>query len=430
MKGRGKKIGTSSRGLGTYLSRVCGISGDIDQGQVERVLEIHRVVIIVIDGLGIGALPDAAEYGDTGAHTLDNTARAVGGLGLPTLQSLGLGLVEGVEEIERTPLPRGAYGRMQEASPGKDTLTGHREMMGVILEAPYPTFPEGFPRAMMEEFRDATGREWLYGKPASGTEIIERLGPEHMASGKLIVYTSADSVFQIAAHEDVVPVEELYDICAKARSMLNKYGLERVIARPFTGRPGAFSRTPRRRDFALPPKRPILLEMLAEKGLPVIGIGKIGDIFSHRGLTEEVHTRSDAQGMDRTLEAFGSLRPGSRALIFTNLVDLDMKYGHRRDAQGCASVLAAVDAWLPSLMEELHDRDLVIITADHGCDPTTPSTDHSREYVPLLVFGPCVGGGTNLGTRKTFSDIGATLAQGFGLGPAVPGRSFLSSILA
>jgi len=390
-------------------------------------VKIKRAIIIVIDGLGVGALPDADEYNDVGSHTLDNTARAVGGLTIPTLEALGLGLVDGVKAVKKVSSPCGAYGRMNEASPGKDTLTGHWEMMGIILDKPFPTFPEGFPAEMLDEFTRVTNRGWLYGKPASGTEIIERLGPEHLATGRLIVYTSADSVFQIAAHEDVISLEELYRVCEKTRSMLDNYGVERVIARPFTGEPGSFTRTSGRRDFPMPPPSPTLLERLSDAGIPTTGIGKIGDIFCHRGLTRELHTRSDAEGMALTKEAIMD-GEGKRALIFTNLVDLDMKHGHRRDAAGCARVIEAVDAWLPGLMKELGAGDILIITGDHGCDPTTPTTDHSREYAPLLVFGPGLCQGVNLGTRESFSDLGATIAEGFGIKGAIPGKSFLSSM--
>ncbi len=390
-------------------------------------MKIKKAVILVIDGLGVGALPDAGAYGDTGSHTLDNTAKAVGGLHIPNLVDLGLGLIEGVREIERTSSPLASFGRMAEASPGKDSITGHWEMAGIILERPFPTFPGGFPPEMLDEFTRVTGKGWLWGLAASGTEIIERLGAEHLATGKLIVYTSADSVFQIAAHEDVLGIDELYGVCEKSRAFLDRYNVQRVIARPFIGQRGAFTRTYDRRDFSITPPRATLLDRLVEAGISVTGVGKIGDIFAHQGLTEEIHTTGDMDGMTRTMEALCK-RQGERGLIFTNLVDLDMRYGHRCDAGGCARALEAIDKRLAGLMEKLGPEDIFIITGDHGCDPTTPSTDHSREYAPLLVFGPGLKSGVDLGTRKTFADIGATLYRGFGLGQAGAGDSFLPAI--
>jgi len=391
-------------------------------------VKIKRVIIIVIDGLGVGELPDAEEYGDGGSHTLDNTARAFGGLRLPNLAALGLGRIEGVHEVERAASPLGAYGRMAEVSAGKDTITGHWEMAGIIEPSPFATFPHGFPREMLDKFEEVTGFGWLCGKAASGMEIIERLGELHLATGKLIVYTSADSVFQIAAHEDVLPAKELYSVCEKVRAFLDIYKIQRVIARPFIGKPGAFRRTYDRKDFSILP--PItLLDKLIEANVNVIGIGKIGDIFAHRGLRDESHTAGDMEGMDKTIEAFKkSCSDSRRALVFTNLVDLDMRFGHRRDAAGCARTLQAIDKKLPELMELLGAEDLLFITGDHGCDPTTPSTDHSREYVPLLVYGAAQRAGVDLGTRETFADLGATIADAFGLGRLAPGRSFLSLI--
>lgn len=385
-----------------------------------------KAVVIVFDSLGIGALPDAALYGDEGSDTLDNLARAAGGVSLPTLASMGLGLIEGVEMVERVAEPSASYGRMKEISAGKDTATGHWEIAGVITENPLPTFPEGLPKEMLDRFSEVTGYGWLGGMPASGTEIIERLGPEHLATGRLIVYTSADSVFQIAAHEGLVPIEELYKVCALARELLYEYNVGRVIARPFTGSPGSFKRTGRRRDWPIAPPELTLLDHITEGGLAVVGIGKIGDIFCHRGLTTEIHTVSDSDGIDKTIEAIGKTKDG---LIFTNLVDFDTSYGHRNDAVGYGRSLERIDRRLPEVMVALGPSDILVITADHGCDPTTPSTDHSREYVPLLVWGKGINKGVSLGTRETLADLGQTLAEFFNVRRLQSGRSFLASII-
>ncbi len=393
---------------------------DIDKARLKR------AVVIVFDSLGIGALPDAALYGDEGSDTLDNLARAAGGVSLPNLSSMGLGLIEGVETVEAVLEPSGSYGRMKERSAGKDTATGHWEIAGVITKRPLPTFPEGLPKEMLERFSEITGYGWLGGMPASGTEIIERLGQEHLSTGKLIVYTSADSVFQIAAHEKLVPLEELYRVCALAREFLYGYNVGRVIARPFTGSPGSFKRTGRRRDWSMAPPVPTLLDHITGGGLEVAGIGKIGDIFCHKGLTEEIHTAGDPDGIDKTIEAIGRVKEG---LIFTNLVDFDTSYGHRNDAVGYARALERIDARLPEVMGALGPSDILFITADHGCDPTTPSTDHSREYVPLLVWGKSIKKGVSLGTRETFADLGQTIAGFLGVRGLQSGRSFLSSIL-
>ncbi len=384
-----------------------------------------RAVIIVIDSLGIGALPDAGAYGDSGSHTLDNTARAAGPLLIPNLAGMGLGHIEGVSSIERVPNPRASFGRMMEVSAGKDTSTGHWELAGVVTKRPFATFPQGFPPEIMERFEKETGYGWLWAKPASGTEIIKRLGEEHIRTGRPIIYTSADSVFQIAAHEDVIPVEELYRICRIARRFLYEYNVARVIARPFTGRPGSFRRTERRKDFSMEPPGRTLLDIMKEAGFSVVGIGKIGDIFVHRGLTEEIHTTDNMDGMDRTVDALKRVREG---LIFTNLVDFDMLYGHRNDPDGYARALEAVDRRLPEVTALLKEGDVLVITADHGCDPTTPSTDHSREYVPLLVYGPELRAGVDLGTRKSFADLGATIAEGFGIRTTFGAASFAGLI--
>ncbi|WKZ33427.1 MAG: phosphopentomutase [Thermodesulfobacteriota bacterium] len=385
-----------------------------------------RVILIVFDGLGIGELPDAEAYGDEGSHTLDNTSRAVNGLKVPVLASLGLGHIDGVREIPRVERPSGSFGRMREASPGKDTATGHWEMAGVVLDKPFPVFPQGFPPGIMESFTNETGWGWLWGKTASGTDIIERFGEEHLKTRKLIVYTSADSVFQIAAHESVLPVEGLYRVCEKTRLIADAYNIGRVIARPFTGEPGAFRRLPARKDFSVPPPYKTLLDNIVEAGLEVAGIGKIGDIFVHKGITSEVHTSSNDDGIDRTIEV---MERKSRGLVFTNLVDFDTYYGHRNDPRGFAEALSRMDARLPEIMERLGPDDILFITGDHGCDPTTPSTDHSREHVPLLVYGDAVRPGEDLGTRQTFSDLGATIASALGVRAPRNGISFLDHIL-
>ena len=384
-----------------------------------------RALVIVFDSLGIGELPDAGRYGDEGSHTLDNLASVAGGLCLPNLASLGLGLINGIKTIDKAARPMGSFGRMREASPGKDPATGHWEMAGVVLERAFPVFSEGFSAEMMDKFTRLTGHGWLWAKAASGTEIIERFGEEHLKTGKLIVYTSADSVFQIAAHDSVLPLEELYKVCEKTRLLADEYNIGRVIARPFTGRPGAFRRVAARRDFATPPPSETLLDLVAAAGQETMGIGKIGDIFVHKGLTEEVHTSSDDEGIDLTLKALTTVK---RGFIFTNLVDLDTLYGHRNDPEGYARALEAMDARLAEIMDALGPEDILFITGDHGCDPTTPSTDHSREHVPLLAFGSGVAAGVDLGTRESFADLGATIAEALGAGKTANGRSFLREI--
>ncbi len=386
-----------------------------------------RVVLIVLDSVGVGELPDAGSYGDEGSDTLGNISRHVR-VRLPALSSLGLarvGFIEG-EDPERTGV-RGAFGRMAEASPGKDSVTGHWELMGLVLERPFPVFPDGFPAGVISTFEERIGRRTLGNKAASGTAIIDELGPEHLRTGRPIVYTSADSVFQIAAHEDIVPVPELYRYCEIAFELVGVgHGVGRVIARPFVGVPGAFQRTANRRDFALTPFAPTLLDRLTEAGIPVVAIGKIEDLFAGRGMSNAVHTTSDAHGMDEVERALDTT---SRGLIFANLVDFDTVYGHRNDLAGYAANLERFDARLSALMPRIGAADLLIVTADHGNDPTTPSTDHSREHVPLLVFGPSVRAGVDLGTRRTFADLGQTLAELFGVGPLAHGTSFLGQIL-
>jgi phosphopentomutase len=385
-----------------------------------------RAIVIVLDSVGIGELPDAASYGDQGSDTLGNIARRVP-LKLPTLRALGLGRVAAIggASVLPPPLPC-AIGRMAECSPGKDSVTGHWEMMGVVLDRAFPLFPDGFPQAVIAEFSRRTGRGVLGNKAASGTAIIDELGREHMRTGALIVYTSADSVFQIAAHEAVVPVPELYRACEVAYSIVAEgLGVGRVIARPFVGDPGRFVRTSNRRDFALPPTGETLLDRVTAASLPVIAIGKIADLFAGRGITSAIHTASDAEGMDQ-LER--QMHEVDRGFIFANLVDFDTQYGHRNDVEGYAANLEQFDGRLAAVLPRLRPEDLCIVTADHGNDPSTPSTDHAREYVPLLVIGSRVRGSIDLGTRATFADVGQTLAEMFGVGPLAHGTSFLREI--
>ena len=385
---------------------------------------IDRIILIVLDSVGAGALPDAASYGDEGSDTLGNMASAVG-LKVPTLRSLGLARVARIGEP--SPPPIGAFGRMAEASAGKDSVTGHWEIGGVILERPFPTFPDGFPPEVIAEFERRIGRRSLGNTVASGTVIIDELGPEHVRTGAPIVYTSADSVFQIAAHESVIPIDEQYRMCQTAFDIVGRgLGVGRVIARPFVGEPGSFQRTSNRRDFALDPVQPTLLDHAKAAGHDVIAIGKIDDLFAGRGITRAIHTKSDDHGVD-ALEAELAATP--RGLIAVNLVDFDTQYGHRNDPAGYASNLERFDERLARLLPKLAPRDLLVITADHGNDPTTPSTDHSREHVPVLLFGAAVRAGADIGTRPTFADLGQTLAEVLNVPPLGHGRSFLADIL-
>lgn len=375
----------------------------------------RRVVWIVLDSVGIGEMPDAAAYGDAGSDTLGNIAR-LRGLRLPNLCALGLGNIKTLAGLPAAATPEGAYGKAALRSPGKDTTTGHWEMAGIWLDKPLPMYPHGFPPEVMDAFERAIGRGWLANKPASGTEIIAELGGEHVRTGKPIVYTSADSVFQIAAHEDVIPIGELYRICEAARSILvGEHEVGRVIARPFVGVSGAYTRTANRRDFATPPQPGMLLDRL-EAAVPkpvVYTVGKIHDVFLGRGIGPHVKTKTNADGMEKTLRAMDELR-GEQALVWTNLVDFDMLYGHRNDVEGYARALEEFDRWLPELRAGLEAGDLLMLTADHGCDPTTPSTDHSREYVPVLLAGAGVRAGAALGARESLADLGQTVADNFG----------------
>lgn len=387
-------------------------------------MSFRRIIWIVLDSVGIGEMPDAGQYGDAGSDTLGNIARQRP-LHLPNLSRLGLANIKPIANLPPLPEPVGCYGRCALASPGKDTTTGHWEMAGIILERPFPLFPHGFPREVMDEFEQRIGRSTLGNKPASGTGIIEELGVEHMRTGAPIVYTSADSVFQIAAHEEVIPLFELYKMCETARAILTgPYEVGRVIARPFIGEPGSFTRTANRHDYAVPPPRGMLLDQLQAKRVPVFSVGKILDIFLSRGISDYEKTKTNADGMAKTLAAMNTQ---DRGLIFTNLVDFDMLYGHRNDVEGYAKALEAVDAWVPDLLARMTDGDLLIFTADHGCDPTTPSTDHSREYVPLLVYGPEARKAINLGTRSSLADIGQTVAENFGT-QITNGLSFLNQL--
>jgi phosphopentomutase len=386
-----------------------------------------RAVVLVLDSVGIGALPDAARYGDEGSNTVGNIARRVP-LRLPALRALGLDRLVPLPGPTPAAGPQAAYGRMAEASPGKDSVTGHWELAGIVLERPFPVFPNGFPPDLIAEFERRIGRPTLANRVASGTAIIDELGETHMRLGAPIVYTSADSVFQIAAHEEVVPLDELYGMCRVAFELCSEgLGVGRVIARPFVGSPGAFRRTRNRRDFALPPAGETLLDRLTAAGRPVTAIGKIDDLFAGRGISRAIHTAGDAEVLEAVER---SIRKEGDGLVFANLVDFDTLYGHRNDVHGYAANLERFDAALPRVLGGLGARDLLVITADHGNDPTTPGTDHSREYVPLLVAGRGVRAGHDLGVRPTFADVGQTLAHLFGVGPLKHGTSFLAELVA
>jgi phosphopentomutase len=386
----------------------------------------ERIIWIVLDSVGIGALPDAADYDDVGRNTLGHIAKSRL-LALPNLLSLGLANIASLDHLAPSARPEGCYGKGATHSPGKDTTTGHWEMAGIWLPQAFPVYKHGFPRELIEEFEHAIGRKTIGNKPASGTEIIKELGEEHVRTGFPIVYTSGDSVFQIAAHEDVIPIAELYRMCEIARKMLdgpNKVG--RVIARPFTGEPGNFRRTERRHDYAVEPPRPMLMDVLVEKKIPIFGIGKIHDIYNGRGVDRYVTTKNNADGMQKLHATLAEQKAG---LIFTNLVDFDMLYGHRKDVEGFAKSLEEFDILLAPLLKAMAPRDLLMITADHGCDPDPawPTTDHSREYVPIVTYSPAGKIGVNLGIRDTLADMGQTIADNFG-GTIPHGKSFLQEI--
>ena len=383
---------------------------------------LKRAILVVLDGVGAGANPDAHVYGDDGASSLEHCSQAVGGLALPNLGSIGIGNITPIKGTLPTDHARGAYGRMSEAAAGKDSTTGHWEMTGVVLQKPLPTYPHGFPLDLVEAFEQAIGRKVIGNKAASGTEIIKELGEEHVRTGFPILYTSADSVFQLAAHQDVIPLRELYHMCEIARQMLTgDNAVGRVIARPFIGTPGSFTRTEHRRDFSLQPLGTTLLDLLKAEGKDVIGLGKIEDLFAGRGLTRRDHTETNSDGMKATLHW---LEQDFNGLLFVNLVEFDMLWGHRRDSEGYAQALRDVDTWFAQVQEVMRPEDAIFFTADHGVDPTYHGTDHTREQVPLLAFGVPVQAGVNLGTRSTFADLGQTLAQAFAVGQLAAGTSF------
>lgn len=390
-----------------------------------------RAIVLVLDSVGAGALPDAADYGDEGSNTLGNVAAAVGGLSMPNLGALGLGNVTAIAGVPPVSHPAASWGKNAERSAGKDTTTGHWEMMGLVLDRPFPTYPEGFPASLMDTFTEKTGLGWLGNYPASGTVIIQELGDEHVATGKPIVYTSADSVFQIAAHENVIPVDELYRICKVARDevCVGEHAVGRVIARPFTGpdEHGTYVRTHRRRDFAVQPFEPTVLDLLGKAGVTSYGIGKIGEIFAWRGICESPHSENNMHGFDNLLARVSDA--SDNGFVLANLVDFDMVWGHRNDVRGYAEGLEAVDVRIPELFSAMIDGDLLVVTADHGCDPTTPSTDHSREYTPLIAHIKSVDRGVDLGVRVTFADIGETVLDFYGAGATCGrGTSFLPEV--
>ncbi len=389
--------------------------------------ELKRAILIVLDGVGVGANPDAAAYGDEGASSLEHCAQAVGGLELPNLGRIGLGNITPVLGTPPTKDAMGAYGRMAESAAGKDSTTGHWEMTGVVLHSPLPTYPRGFPPEVVEPFERAIGRKVIGNKVASGTEIIQEMGEEHVRTGCPILYTSADSVFQVAAHQEVIPLEELYRFCRIARQMLmtGEHAVGRVIARPFIGTPGNFTRTEHRRDFSLEPLGTTLLDILKNAGRDVIGLGKIEDLFAGRGLTARDHTETNQEGMQATLDWLAKDFSG---LLFVNLVEFDMLWGHRRDSQGYARALREVDSWFARVQQAMQPGDAIFFTADHGVDPTYKGTDHTREHVPLLAYGEPVRVGVDLGVRPTYADIGQTLAEAFHVKSLAAGTSFAHSI--
>jgi phosphopentomutase len=391
------------------------------------VKRFRKAAIVVLDGVGAGAAPDAADFGDEGSDTLGNTSRAVGGISLPNLEALGLGNVVAMQGVSRTVEPAASWGRMREVSAGKDTTTGHWEIAGVILSEPLPTYPDAFPPEVMRNFEKIAGRPALGNVVASGTAIIEELGEEHQRTGRPIVYTSADSVFQIAAHEQTIPLTDLYGLCEETRAMLaGEHAVGRVIARPFVGEPGEYRRTDNRRDFSLSPSGTTVLDLLAAEGHEVISVGKIDDIFAKRGITKSHHVLPNMECVDATIHALGEMDTG---LVFTNLIEFDMSFGHRNDPVGMAGALRELDARVPELLAAADRDTLLLFTADHGNDPTTPSTDHSREEVPLLAWTGRPGG-VGLGVRSTFADLGATLADNFESGELGAGSSFLADLPA
>jgi phosphopentomutase len=396
--------------------------------EVQMVSNIYkRIFLIVMDSVGIGEAPDAAEFGDKGSNTLGHIAERMNGLNMPNMTKLGLGNIHEIQGIDKTEKPLAVYTKMMEASNGKDTMTGHWEIMGLNIQTPFRVFPDGFPKELLNELEKRTGRKIIGNKPASGTEILVELGEEHMKTGALIVYTSADSVLQIAAHEEIVPIDELYKICKIARELTldEKYMVGRVIARPFIGEPGNFKRTPNRHDYALKPFDRTVMNELKDSGLDVIAIGKINDIYDGEGVTKSLRTVSNMDGMDKVIE---TLDMDFTGLSFVNLVDFDALFGHRRDPIGYGKALEAFDARLPEVFAKMNEDDLLMITADHGNDPVHPGTDHTREYVPLIVYSPKMAEGKELPIRQTFADLGATVADNFNVKLPNYGESFLSEL--
>jgi phosphopentomutase len=388
---------------------------------------VERVILIVLDSVGVGELPDAADYGDAGSNTLCNISREVGGLRVDNMIGFGIGNIDGLRNIGKAESPSACFGKLAEKSKGKDTVTGHWEISGIILEKPLRTFPEGFPEDIIREFEKKAGTRVIGNKVASGTEIIKELGEEHRRTGYPIVYTSADSVFQIAANEEVIPLEELYRMCEIARGMfVGDRTIGRIIARPFIVKEGEYIRTPNRRDFAMDPPSRTMLDLLKDAGLEVSAVGKIEDIFNKRGITRAVHIKNNSDGVDKTLEY---MKTAGRGLIFTNLVDFDMVYGHRNNVKGYAQALVEFDQRLPELVGGMRDNDVLMITADHGCDPVSSSTDHSREYIPILVYGKGIRKGVNLGIRGCFCDIGKTVLDLFEVENDINGTSFSGEVL-
>ncbi len=388
---------------------------------------VNRVVLFILDSVGIGALPDAEEFGDLGANTLGNIAKSQGGIHLPNLQNIGLGNIDGIEGVEAIENPLGAFGKADEVSNGKDTTIGHWELTGLHLTEAFKTFPKGFPKDITDELESKIARKIIGNKPASGTVIIEELGEEHMRTGHPIVYTSADSVLQIAAHEDVIPLAELYSICKIAREiMMGDNAVARIIARPFIGKPGNYIRTSNRRDYSLNPPEETLLDIAKKEDLDVIGIGKIYDVFNGQGITESVHTENNMDGIDKTIEYINKENKG---IIFTNLTDFDSLYGHRRNPKGYKEALENFDKRVPEILNAMKEDDIIIFTADHGNDPTYKGTDHTREYIPIVIYGNKIKENINIGTRKSFADIAATISDIFDIPSTGKGESFKDLIV-
>lgn len=388
---------------------------------------MSRVIWMIIDSVGIGALPDSEKFGDVNVNTLGNIVKNYKDIKLPNMLKLGLGNIDGIDSLEGVESPIGAFGRASEVSKGKDTTTGHWEMTGVLVETPFKTYENGFPKEIIDEFERKTNRKVIGNKPASGTAILDELGEQQMKTGEVIVYTSADSVFQIAAHEEIIPLDELYKMCEIAREiMMGDNAVARIIARPFVGQPGAFERTSNRRDYSLSPFEDTVLDNIKNSNLDVIGVGKIEDIFNKQGITEAIHTKDNMDGVDQTINY---MKEENNGLIFTNLVDFDSKYGHRRDVKGYKEALEEFDARIPEILENMEDDDILIINSDHGNDPTYKGTDHTREYIPMLICGKNVKSGLNLGTRSSFADIGATVADLLNVKMPKHGNSFKNDII-